>query len=80
LALLAGCVSTTDVLQLGPDTYTVSSTADGMRMAVDARQRALQAAAEKCTGIGRTVEVTQESTMPTRMGIDTTISVVFRCV
>jgi hypothetical protein len=41
-ALLTACVSTTDVLQLGPDTFTVSSTADGMRMAVDARQRALK--------------------------------------
>ncbi len=77
---LAGCVNTTDALQTGPDTYTVSSSADGMRMAADARQSALRTAGRKCASLGRNIVVLNETSQPTRMGIDTTITVNFRCV
>jgi outer membrane murein-binding lipoprotein Lpp len=77
---LAGCVNTTDALQIEPDTFTVSSSADGMRMAADARQSALQTAARKCASLGRNIVVLNETSQPTRMSIDTTINVNFRCV
>ena len=77
---LTGCVNTTDALQIGPDTFTVSSSADGMRMAADARQSALRTAARKCASVGRNIMVLNETSQPTRMGIDTTININFRCV
>jgi outer membrane murein-binding lipoprotein Lpp len=77
--MVAGCTSTTDVLHIGPNAYTVSSTADGMRTASSARQNAIKAGAEKCTANGQQIEVTGEQMAVTRMGIDTTVSVNFRC-
>lgn len=77
---LAGCVNTTDALQTGPDTFTVTSTADGMRTASDARQSALRTAAERCNSMGRTIAVIREDMAMTRMGIDTTITIDFRCL
>ena len=37
---LGGCVSTSNVLEVGKDTYSVSATADGFRDAASARQSA----------------------------------------
>jgi hypothetical protein len=77
---LAGCVSTSQVFEVGPDTYSVSSTADGYRTASSARQSALESGTAKCTAIGRHFVLTNESTEPTRMGIDTTVTLTFRCL
>jgi hypothetical protein len=49
-------------------------------MASDARQSALRTAARKCASLGRNIVVLNETTQPTRMGIDTTININFRCV
>lgn len=80
LGVLTACVNTTDVVQIGTDALTVSSSADGGRMASDARQSALQAAARKCTSLGRNMLLVNESSQPTRMNIDTTVMINFRCV
>jgi hypothetical protein len=77
--VVAGCVSTSDVIEVGPDTYTTSATADGFRSAASARQSALEAGTAKCTALGRRLVLTGESSAPTRMGIDTTVTVTFRC-
>lgn len=77
---LMGCVNTSNVLQTGANTYTVSSTADGMRPASHAREEALTAANEKCRALGKTIEVVSDSSERTRMGIDTTVTVNFKCL
>jgi outer membrane murein-binding lipoprotein Lpp len=51
--LVVGCVSTSNVLELGRDTYTVSATADGFRDAASARQSAFKAGAEKCNSLSK---------------------------
>jgi hypothetical protein len=79
-AVLSGCVATSDVLEMGKDTYSVSSTADGMRSAASARQSAFEAGREMCTKQGKRFMFVNESMSRTRMAIDTTINVTFRCL
>lgn len=77
---LTGCVSTSQVLEMGRDTYSVSATADGLRDAASARQSAFQAGAQKCASLGKRFMFVNESSARTRMGIDTTVDVMFRCL
>lgn len=79
-SLLVGCVSTSKVLEIGRDTYSVSSTADGMRDAASARQSAFELGREKCEKMDKRFMLVNESIARTRMGIDTTVSVTFRCL
>jgi hypothetical protein len=79
-ACSASCVSTSQVLPVGVDTFTVSSTSDGLRGAAAARESAFLTGAEKCTSMGKGFELVNESQARTRMGIDTTVNVTFRCV
>lgn len=76
LIFLSGCVSTSLPVKVGPDTYSISVTADGMRTAASAKNQAYNVARDHCGG---DFEVLQENTYPTRMGIDTTTDIVFRC-
>jgi outer membrane murein-binding lipoprotein Lpp len=78
--LLSGCVSTSDVLEMGKDTYSVSATADGMRSAASARQSAFEAGKDMCTKQGKRFMFMNESMSRTRMGIDTTVDVTFKCL
>lgn len=80
ILLLTGCVSTSNVLELGRDTYSVSATADGFRDAASARQSAFELGAKKCARLGKKFMLTNESVTNTRMGIDTTVSIIFRCL
>lgn len=77
---LSGCLSTSQVLEMGRDTYSVTATADGYRLASQARESAFQAGTEKCASLGKRFMLTNESTTRTRMGIDTTVTVTFRCL
>ena len=77
---LVGCVSTSHVLEMGRDTYSVSATADGLRDAASARQSAFQAGAQRCAALGKRFMFVNESMGRTRMGIDTTVDVTFRCL
>ena len=47
--ILSGCLSSSQVLEMGRDTYSVTATADGYRLASQARESAFQAGTEKCT-------------------------------
>lgn len=78
--LLTGCVSTSNVLELGRDTYSVTATADGFRDAASARQSAFESGAKKCASMGKKFLLTNENVANTRMGIDTTVSIIFRCL
>jgi hypothetical protein len=77
---LMGCVSTSEVLEVGRDTYSVSATADGFRTAASARQSAFETGATRCASLGTHFMLVNEATAPTRMGIDTTVNVTFRCL
>lgn len=77
---MAGCVSTSNIVETGRDTYMISSTADGFRSASSARESALEAGASKCKSMGKRLQVTDDAMARTRMGIDTTINVTFRCL
>ena len=79
-ALLSGCVSTSNVLEMGRDTYSVSSTADGFRSAAAARESAFQKGTEKCGSQGKKFMFMNERTARTRMDVDTTVNVTFRCL
>ncbi len=80
LISLTGCVSTSAVLEVGRDTYSVSSTADGMASASSAREKAYLAGKEKCNKDGKQFQMIHEKSERTRMDIDTTITVTFRCL
>jgi hypothetical protein len=77
---LVGCVSTSSVLNVGRDTYSVSATADGFRTAASARESAYEAGQAKCGKEGKRFQMIHESSERTRMNIDTTITVTFRCL
>jgi outer membrane murein-binding lipoprotein Lpp len=79
-AVLSGCVSTSDVLEMGKDTYSVSATADGFRSAASARQSAFEAGREMCSKQGKRFMFVNENTSRTRMDIDTTVVVNFSCL
>lgn len=76
----SGCVSTSRPLEMGKDTYSVSATADGYRTAAAARQSAFEVGGKKCQDIGKRFMLVNETSERTRMGIDTTVNVVFRCL
>jgi hypothetical protein len=78
--VLTGCVSATQVLEFGRDTYTVSATAGSFRTAASAREGAFETGASKCRSLGKHFMLVDEATAPTRMGIDTTVDVTFRCL
>lgn len=78
--ILLGCVSTSDVLEMGRDTYSVTSTADGFRAASAARESAFQMGTKKCASLGKRFMFMNERSGHTRMGVDTTTSVTFRCL
>lgn len=78
--MASGCVSTSTVLEVGRDTYSVSATADGLRTAAAARESAYEAGRQKCKAEGKRLQMVHESSERTRMNIDTTITVTFRCL
>lgn len=77
---LSGCVSTTDVLQIGPNDYMVSSSADGLRWTTAAQERAVKAAIVHCQARGGIPDVKRNDVMPVRMGYDTMVTVYFSCL
>lgn len=77
---LGGCVSTTDVLQIGPNDYMVSSSADGMRWSTAAQERAVKAAITYCQQRDALPDVKRNDVAPVRMGIDTMVTVYFSCL
>ncbi len=80
IAVISGCVATSDVLEMGKDTYSVSATADGLSSAASARQSAFETGRDMCSKQGKRFMFLNESMSRTRMAIDTTIDVTFRCL
>ena len=80
VSILTGCVTTSHVIPMGEDTFSSSATSDGFRDAASARNSAFKKATAQCTTMGRNFMFVNESIMPTRMGIDTTVTLTFRCL
>jgi hypothetical protein len=80
LSHLVGCVSTSHVFEVRPGVYSVSTTGDGFSSASRVREHVLSSATEYCGSKGQRVAMEDENSEHTRMGIDTTINVTFRCV
>lgn len=78
--VLAGCATSSGVLQLGPDTYTISTAADMFRGGgAGARQEALTAAQKHCVSMGKEL-MTTNINVGGFVGGGNTISVNFRCL
>ena len=77
---LIGCVSTSQVLEMGRDTYSVSATAGSYSTAAAARQSAFEAGSNKCASLSKRFMFVNESAVPTRNGIHTTVNLTFRCL
>lgn len=77
---VTGCVSTSRPLEMGKDTYSVSATADGFRDAASARQSAFESGRKLCASQGKRFMFVNETVSRTRMDIDTTVDIVFRCL
>mgnify|MGYP001589456900 CR=1 FL=1 len=78
VVLVIGCVSTSQVLEMGRDTYSVSATASSYNTATSARQSAFEVGANKCASLGKRFMFLNESTVP--IGYRTTVNVTFRCL
>ena len=80
ILLMSGCVTSSKVLEVGKDTFTVSATADGMSSASSAREKAFEAARLHCASMGKQFMLVSESVTRTRMNIDTMVTITFRAL
>ncbi len=78
--ILAGCVSSSNVHEVQPGIYSVTATGDGYSTADRVIDLAMQKAQSQCAGLGKRVKVVNQQQSITRMGIDTTIQLLFQCV
>ena len=77
---LAGRVSASNVHEMQPGVYSVTSTGDGYSTADRVMDLAMQKAQSQCAGLGKRVKVVNQQQSMTRMGIDTTIQLLFQCI
>ena len=77
---VAGCVSTSNILDMGKNTYSLSATADGVRSFASARERAFEAGKDWCTKKGKQFSLVKDRRESTLLGTETTVSVTFRCL
>ena len=78
--LLTGCVSSSNVYERSPGIYTVSATGDGYTTADRVLDSAMKPAQDACRQKGLRLDVVHQDQRDTRMGFDTTITVIFRCI
>jgi len=76
-----GCAQSSGVLQMGPDTYTVSVHAAPARGGVTgARQLAFEEASRKCLSLDRQMLVTNETSGRSTHLPGGTVEIVFQCL
>jgi hypothetical protein len=78
--VLAGCASSSNVYEMQPGVFTVTATGDGYTTADRVMDLAMGKAQQACASQGRRLSVVNQNQSRTRMGIDTTIALSFRCV
>ena len=80
--ILVGCTSTTGVMQLGKDTYTLSSEAHGTGSIsgndIKAKQSALSEANAYCLKLGKVINV--KNTNMSSTGFGSTSELIFQCL
>lgn len=77
---LVGCASSSNVYEMSPGIYTVTATGDGYTTADRVMDLAMGKAQDACRQRGLRLDVINQDQATTRMGIDTTIKLSFRCV
>ena len=79
---LTGCVTTSDIAQTGPNTFTVSASGDDSRALADTRDKTLAAAHAKCQSLGRTMQVVSDKNERTQFGgsVFPKHTLTFRCL
>lgn len=80
VTLLLGCASASNVYEVSPGIFSVSATGDGYTTADRVVDLAMGKAQRKCAESNRRLDLLSQNHSRTRMGIDTTISLTFRCV
>ncbi len=81
LMLLGGCSTTSKVMEVGPDTYSVSSMAAPVRGGTGAaRSNALGQANDHCRSLGKYIQVVDTSQETLNSYGAGAADVVFRCV
>ncbi len=78
--LLGGCASASRVHETSPGIFTVTATGDGYTTADRVFDLVTTKANDKCAKKGEDLKVVDSKQARTRMGIDTTITLNFRCV
>jgi len=78
--ILTGCASSSNVYEMSPGIFTVTATGDGYTTADRVMNLAMEKAQAQCVRANRRLDVVQREQSRTRMGIDTTINLSFRCV
>lgn len=76
---IAGCASSSNVYQIQPGVYQVAATGDGYTTADRVVDLAMTKASEHCKTLGKAPIIVRQQQARTRMGIDTTLTVWFRC-
>jgi hypothetical protein len=80
LLLLSGCASASNVYETSPGVFSVTATGDGYTTADRVMDLAMGKAKATCDSRGKRLDLVNQNESRTRMGIDTTISINFRCV
>ncbi len=78
--MLAGCASSSNVYEMQPGVFTVTATGDGYTTADRVMDLAMGKAQQACASQGRRLQVLANNQTRTRMGIDTTMTISFRCI
>ena len=80
--LLAGCVSTSDIVQTGANTFSVSARGDDTRALSDTREKTHEAARNKCQSMGQTLQVITDKNERTQFGgsVFPKHTLIFRCI
>ena len=77
---LGGCASSSNVHQMSSGVFTVTATGDGFTTADRVQDLAYEKAETYCRKEGKGPQMINQQLANTRMGIDTTLALQFRCV
>ena len=78
--LLTGCASASNVYETSPGVFTVTATGDGYTTADRVFDLVMTKAKKTCVEKRGNLKVVDSNQSITRMGFDTTITLIFRCI
>lgn len=81
LVFLAGCATSSGVMQLGPDTYTISTHASVVRGgAAGAKRMALEEASRHCASMGKEILVMNTGVYASNYGKGSDADLTYQCL